>query len=374
MAISLHTKLCDMLGIEYPVIAFNHCRDVVAAVCNAGGSSVLGAVMLSPEQITIETDWIKAHTSHPFGIDLVLPSSSPQVTTSDELLAHVPKEYREFMDKVKQELGLPYDAFCGEQGMDSGMTGMGGSREFQMKQLDAALKAKPAFIATGLGFRREMVGECHAAGVKMTTLVGNVKNARRAAEAGVDFIVAQGTEVGGHTGRIGTMALVPQVVDAVSPIPVLAAGGIGDGRGLVAALALGAVGAWTGTVWLTSHESPLAEWIKDRMLEATDEDTVITRIYTAKTNRSLKNKYIERWQQPDAPPTLPLPLQNFYSPMPQSILTEFPKSHALFDKPNLHDWVSTPSGQVVGLIKQRKSVRQIMYDMISQAVEILGTD
>jgi len=206
------------------------------------------------------------------------------------------------------------------------------------------------------------------------TLVGNVKSARRAADLGVDLIVAQGTEAGGHTGRIGTLALVPQVVDAIKPVPVLAAGGIGDGRGLVAALALGAVGVWTGTIWLTSHESPVADYVKDRILEATDEDAVISKIYTGKTCRNLNNKYIQRWNQADAPKTLPMPQQNLYSPMPIMISTEDEKSLSLFDKPGLRDWAGCPAGNVIGLIKERKSVKQIMYDMVSQAVEILGAD
>jgi NAD(P)H-dependent flavin oxidoreductase YrpB (nitropropane dioxygenase family) len=374
MALSLHTKLCDMLGIEYPIMAFNHCRDVVAAVCNAGGSGVMGALALSPEQITKETNWLKEHTNtRPWGIDLVFPLNIPFSATKEDLLAMVPPDYRAFVDKIKQDLGLPEEIYGGA-GMDLMDLGVGGTSESQMRQLKAALEAKPAIIAAALGLNREVVEQCHAAGVKVLTLVGNVKSARRAADMGVDLIVAQGTEAGGHTGRIGTMALVPQVVDAVSPIPVLAAGGIGDGRGLVAALALGAVGVWTGTIWLTSHESPVADYVKDRILEATDEDAVISKIYTGKTCRNLNNKYIQRWNQPDAPKTLAMPLQNLYSPMPIMISTEDEKSLSLFDKDGLRDWAACPAGNVIGMIKERKSCRQIIYDMVSQAVEILGTE
>ena len=372
MALSLHTKLCDMLGIEYPIMAFNHCRDVVAAVCNAGGSGVMGAIALSPEQITRETNWLKEHTGNrPFGIDLVFPINSPFSATKDQLLAMVPQDHRDFVDKIKNELGLPEEIYGGA-GMDLMDLGVGGTCESQMKQLEAALEARPAVIAAALGLNREVVEQCHAVGTKVLTLVGNVKSARRAADLGVDIIVAQGTEAGGHTGRIGTLALVPQVVDAVSPIPVLAAGGIGDGRGLVAALALGAVGVWTGTIWLTSHESPTADYVKDRILEASDEDAVISKVYTGKTCRNLNNKYIQRWNQPDAPKTLPMPLQNLYSPMPIMISTEDERSLSLFDKPGLRDWAGCPAGNVIGLIKERKSCRQIIYDMVSQAVEILG--
>ncbi len=373
MALSLHTKLCDMLGIEYPIMAFNHCRDVVAAVCNAGGSGVLGALALSPEQIAKETKWMRDHTDgRPFGVDLVFPLNIPYSATKQDLLAMVPPDYRAFVDKIKQDLGLPEEIYGGA-GMDLMDLGVGGTSESQLRQLEAALAARPAIIAAALGLNREVVAQCHAAGAKVLTLVGNVKAARRAAELGADLIVAQGTEAGGHTGRIGTLALVPQVVDAVSPIPVLAAGGIGDGRGLVAALALGAVGVWTGSIWLTSHESPVADYVKDRILEATDEDAVITRVYTGKTCRELNNKYVQRWTLADAPKTLPMPLQNLYSPMPIMVSTEDEKSLSMFDKPELRDWASCPAGNVVGLIKERKSVKQIMYDMVSQAVDILGT-
>jgi len=371
MAINLHTKLCDMLEIEYPVMAFSHCRDIVAAVSNAGGCGVLGALALTPDEITQQANWINDKTGNkPFGIDLVFPKANPQKTTHEQLMSMIPQEYKDFVDTVKQELGIPADAYGADtEGM---ALGIGGSHETQMRQLETSLASKPAVIAAGLGFDEEVVNRCHAAGVKVFTLVGNVKNARRAAALGVDVIVAQGTEAGGHTGRIGTMALVPQVVDAVSPIPVLAAGGIADGRGLVAALALGAVGIWTGTVWLASHESPLTDYTKDSMLTSTDEDAVVTKVYTGKTARFIKNKYIERWQQADAPATLPLPLQNLYSPMPLMVSEESGRSMTIFDKPELREWTSTPAGNAVGLIKQRKSVKNIMRDIMTQAVEIVS--
>ncbi len=372
MAINLHTQLCDMLEIEYPVMAFNHCRDVVAAVSNAGGCGVLGALALSTEQIGIESKWIREHTDKPYGIDLVFPSSAPEEITGEQLLAMIPQGYKDFMDNFKAEVGLP-EKIWGGAGMELVLEmGIGGSYESQMQQLDAALETKPKIIAAALGFNKEIIDRCHSAGAKCLTLVGNVKNAKRAAEAGVDIIVAQGTEAGGHTGRIGTLALVPQVVDAVSPTPVLAAGGIVDGRGLVAALALGAVGVWTGTVWLAAHESPLVDFLKDRVIESTDEDAIISKIYTGKTARVLKCKYTERWQQADAPQTLPMPLQNLYSPMPVFLSTEDSYSSSLFDKPGLQDYATTAAGSAVGLIKQRKSVRGIMENMMTEAVEILG--
>ncbi|HEY78374.1 MAG TPA: nitronate monooxygenase [Dehalococcoidia bacterium] len=372
MALSLHTKLCDMLDIEYPIMAFSHCRDVVAAVSNAGGCGVLGTVWLSPEEITAEVKWLKANTDKPFAIDVAFRTANQEIDTVERLLTKVPQEYKDFMDGIKKDLGLP-EEIPGTR-LERPYIGPEGAYESVKRQWEAAIKEKPAVFAAALGVTREAIEEAHAAGIKVISLVGNVKNARRVAELGVDIIVAQGTEAGGHTGRIGTMALVPQIVDAVSPIPVLAAGGIGDGRGLVAALALGAVGVWTGTIWLPVHESPLADWIKDRMLEAADEDAVITRVYTGKTARGLRNKYIDLWTQPGALPTLPMPLQGIYHPMPWSVYTEDPTSLAIFNTPQLREWVSTASGNIVGLINGRKSARQVLYDMVTQAVDILGTE
>jgi NAD(P)H-dependent flavin oxidoreductase YrpB (nitropropane dioxygenase family) len=361
-----------MLEIEYPVMAFNHCRDVVVAVSNAGGCGVLGALGFSPDQIKFEANWMRERTDQSFGIDLVFPATAPEAITREQLLAMIPQGYRDFMDRFKADLGLP-EQIWGGAAVDFFLEhGIGGSYESEMTQLDAVLETRPKVVATALGFNREIVERVHSAGAIMMSLVGNVKNARRAAEAGVDVIVAQGTEAGGHTGRIGTLALVPQVVDAVAPTPVLAAGGICDGRGLVAALALGAIGVWTGTIWLSTHESPLVDWVKERVLDATDEDAVITKIYTGKTVRALKNKYMERWQQPDAPQLLPMPLQNFYSPMPLFLSTEDMHSASLFDKPGLREYATTPAGNAVGLVEQRKSVRKTMEDMITEAMDILG--
>ena len=369
MALSLHTEICDMLGIEYPIFSFNHCRDVTAAVSNGGGIGVLGVTGMNGDEIRAEVEWLRKHTDKPFGIDLLLPQANPQKATHEELMANIPKENIEFMDKLRRELELP-PGYRPESRRGSMGLGLGGTLASQMEQVDAICELKPAVFAGGLGMNAEIVRRCHQAGIKVVSLVGNVRQALRVAGWGVDIIVAQGTEAGGHTGRIGTMALVPLVVDAVQPIPVLAAGGIGDGRGLVAALALGAVGVWTGTIWLTVHENPLEEFVKGKLLDATEEDAVITRVHTGKTARSLRSKFIAYWDQPGAPKPLPSPYQSMYSPMPWSVSTE--DADRTWLKPELQDWIGTPAGQVMGLINQRKPARQLLYDMVSQAVDIIG--
>jgi len=215
-----------------------------------------------------------------------------------------------------------------------------------------------------------IVEKCHKAGIKVASLAGTVRHALKQAKIGVDIIVAVGTDAGGHTGKIGTMALVPQVVDAVKPVPVLAAGGIADGRGVAAALALGAAGVWTGTIWLSAHENPVEEYVKDRLLHATEEDAVITKAYTGKTGRVLKNKFTEYWEQPGAPKPIPAPYQTMYLPLPMSAFTD--DVDRTWDKLGLQDWITTPVGQGVGLVKQRKSARNILHDMVAQAIDVLG--
>ncbi|MDP2919343.1 MAG: nitronate monooxygenase [Dehalococcoidia bacterium] len=369
MAIRLHTELCDTLGVEYPVFAFNHCRDVTAAVSNGGGIGVLGATGYSPEGILRLGQWLKKNTDRPFGLDLLLPQRAPGTGDRKDLLARIPRENLEFMDKLRRELGLPPARPFPTDRIDIMGLGVGGTLVSQMEQVEAICEVKPAIFAGGLGMSPEAVEKCHSAGIKVVSLVGSLKHARRVAEWGVDIIVAQGTEAGGHTGKIGTMVLVPLVVDAVKPIPVVAAGGIGDGRGLVAALALGAMGVWTGTIWLTAHENPLEDFIKNRLVAAQAEDAVITRAHTGKTARSLNSKFIQYWNQPGAPDPLPAPYQSMYLPVPWDVSSENPDR--TWEKLGLQDWIGTPAGQVMALIKERKPARQILYDMVSQAIDIL---
>ena len=369
MALSLHTEICDMLGIEYPVFGFNHCRDVTAAISNGGGVGVLGTTDMSPEWMRAQVDWLRKNTERPFGLDVLLPQRSPWTGTRTDLVASIPKENIEFMEKLREELGIPERRQSAVARTDYMGLGVGGTLASQMEQVEAICELKPDVFAGGLGMNDEVVAMCHEAGIKVISLVGNVRQARKVAAWGVDIIVAQGTEAGGHTGRIGTLALVPQVVDAVKPIPVLAAGGIGDGRGLVAALALGAAGVWTGTIWLTAHENPLEDFIKDKLVAATEEDAVITRAHTGKTARSLKTKFIEYWEQPGAPAPLPAPFQSMYLPIPWGVSSE--GADRTWEKLGLHDWIGSPAGQVMGLIKERRPARQILYDIVSQAVDIL---
>ena len=287
----LRTKLCDMLDIEYPIILAGMggvCGPtLVAAVSNAGGLGVLGAAGLSADQLR---DWIEKTrnlTNKPFGVDLLLPKLDlPPVSGKfpiSELKAFLPAEELAFVDRLKREIGIP-DVEIPPLEVDSDF--LSGAN----KLIDVILEERVPVFASGLGNPEAIIPRAHAQGMKVVGLVGNVRNARRVANAGVDIIVAQGHEAGGHTDRIGTLALVPQVVDAVK-IPVVAAGGIADARGLVAALALGAEGILMGTRFLATHECSAHPDFKQAVLRAIDTDTIPTGRGSIVEARVLKNEF-----------------------------------------------------------------------------------
>lgn len=379
---ALRTKLCDMLDIEYPIILAGMggvCGPtIVAAVSNAGGLGVLGAAGLNPDQLR---DWIektRSLTTRPFGVDLLLPKLDlPPISgkfSISELKAFLPAEELAFVDRLKKEIGIP-DVEVPPLEVDSDFV-LGAK-----KQIDVILEEQVPVFASGLGSPESIIPRAHARGMKVVGLVGNVRNARRVANSGADIIVAQGHEAGGHTGRIGTLALVPQVVDAVHPLPVVAAGGVGDGRGLVASLAMGACGVWVGTAFLLAHEACIdspRDWVtnlgvdpydleqweidhwKDRIIAATEEDTRVTRIYTGKTGRFISNKFIEAWERAGGK-TLPMPLQTL-------LICE---AELGLRKGRMTDYISEFSGQIAGMLKERKSAKQIVDEMVEGAISIL---
>ncbi len=374
MALSLHTEICDMLGIEYPIFAFNHCQDVTAAVSNGGGLGVFGLAELDDiDEMRAAVNWIRNHTDKPFGLDFLLPEAppaAPQSSTRQALPPQVPRRDVDFTDRLRKELGLPDN--YGREEPDTRSPNVTtpaprGRAPTQMELVDLVCEAKPTIFAGGLGMNKEAVEKCHAAGIKVVSLVGRMRHVQRVLPMGVDIIVAQGHEAGGHTGRIGTMPLVPLVVDAAKPVPVLAAGGIADGRGLVAALALGAVGAWTGSLWLTAHEHPLADFLKERILAGSEDDTIISRCWSGKTMRHLRNKYTEFWEQADEPNK---PVGGRALPGLTMIAAE--TTDPRVEKYGLQDWITTPCGQTMGLLTQRRPARQILHDMVSQAIDILA--
>jgi NAD(P)H-dependent flavin oxidoreductase YrpB (nitropropane dioxygenase family) len=352
----LRTRLCDMLGIEYPILSAGMGPtligettgapvELVVAVSEAGGLGVLGGSGFTVEELREAIREIKAQTDKPYGVDLLLPrrlaTRGMDFGGLDELplsrvLETLPKAHLAWFKKVKEEMGLP-------------------DTDVMLKLNTTTMRPKESIENPGF-----MVEEAHAVGMKVLGITGNTKNARRIAESGVDLLVAQGHEGGGHTGRIGTMALLPQAIDAAAPVPVLAAGGIGDGRGVAAALAMGCVGVWVGTRFLATKEGGALEVNKERILQSTDEDTRVSKAYTGKTLRASLNKFHRLWDASELDP-LPFPTQVLIS---SALLWGFLEA-------NKTDYVGGLAGQVSGLIQDIKPARQVLEEMVEETVDIL---
>ncbi len=368
----LRTKLCDMLGIEYPILSAGMGPsligestgapvDLVVAVSEAGGLGVLGAAGYTVEQMRDAIREIKSRTDRPFGVDLLLPRQTVELGDRDmpgpkemplsEVLKSLPAPYYDWLQKVKEEMQL--------SDIDT-VVRLDTTTMQPLKAVKACIEETVPLFCSGLGNPGFMVQEAHAVGMKVLGITGNSKNARRMAQSGVDLIVAQGYEAGGHTGRIGTLALLPQAIDAAAPVPVLAAGGIGDGRGIAAALAIGCVGVWIGTRFLATEEGGILAVQKQRIVEATDEDTRRTYIYTGKTSRAIYSKLHDLWEQAGLEP-LPFPTQVALA----SGLVE------MFLKGNKLDYVAPFAGQVSGLIKEIKPARRVLEEMVEETVDIL---
>ena len=357
----MRTPICEQLGIEFPIFAFSHCRDVVAAVTNAGGFGVLGALAFDPERLEIELDWIDEHVNgKPYGVDFAMPAKyvgqGGGAEADPEYLASlIPDEYRDFVAKVLDDAGIPQLPADYEQGVRKA-AGLGVDEEGP-GQLEVTLShAGVKMVVNALGPPpKYIVDQCHEQGILVGALVGSRVHAERQVAIGVDVLVAQGTEAGGHCGEISTMVLVPQVVDAVGPdVPVLAAGGIGDGRQMAAALALGAQGAWTGSVWLLAAEADVAPEVTENMLAAESRDAIRARVMTGKPARQLRTKWTEAWDQPDAPPPLPMPLQGLL----------YGEAAARFSRAHTKEFAGTPVGQIVGSIDRVRPAKDIVREMV----------
>ena len=358
----MRTALCDTFGIEYPIFAFTHCRDVVAAVSKAGGLGVLGAVGFSPEQLEIELDWIDEHVgAKPYGVDTVMPQKSVDVHggNPEELLEQIRSmidaNHWRYVDELMERFELPPLP----EGQKVGGV-LGWTDEVAHRQVEIALAHPISLIANALGSPpKDVIDQAHAHGVKVAALAGKAVHAQRHVNNGVDIVVAQGYEAGGHTGEIATMVLVPEVVDAVAPVPVLAAGGIGTGRQIAAALALGAQGVWLGSLWLTTAESGANPAVLAAYLDATSADTVRSRCYTGKPARMLRNTWTDAWSDPDGPGPLGMPLQN--------ILTS--EANARIARSDRKDLQFAPVGQIVGRMNEVRSVRDVMYQLVEEYIE-----
>ena len=358
----LRTPLCERLGIEYPIcLAGMGGRGnatppaLVAAVSNAGGLGVIGGSGMSPEEISTRIREVRALTDKPFGVDLLLParlaeSEDTRAGIREQLQRDYPKHVA-FVRSLMREFDLP-DEFTEKKRPVT--------RKNIQGQVDVVLEERVPVFAAALGDPSWVVPLAREKDIIVFGMAGSVRHARRQVEAGVDIVVAQGHEAGGHTGRIASFPLIPQVVDAVSPLPVIAAGGIGDGRGVAAALALGAVGAWVGTAFLVAEESMIPDRHKADILGGATEDFVIPRSYPGKTARDYKNVVIDAWENADLDP-LPMPLQG-------ALMEDFVEAAS---KAGRHDLINSPAGQIGGMLKDPKPAARIMDELVQGAVDVL---
>lgn len=371
----MKTPATDMLQIEYPIFAFSHCRDVVAAVTGAGGFGVLGAVAHTPEQLEADLAWIDDQVHGlPYGVDLLMPRKFVGADRGGldrgSLRDMIPAGHRAFLDDLLDRHGIspqepaPAARSAPEPGQQRATLQVDPTSMAPL--IDVAFQHPIKLLASALGSPPEwLVTDAHQRGVQVAALAGTVKHARAHAAAGVDLVIAQGTEAGGHTGEVSTLVLVPQVVDAVAPIPVLAAGGIATGRQLAASLALGAAGVWCGSVWLTTREAETPPAVKERMLAASSEDTVRTRSFTGKPCRVLRSEWTSAWEAPGAPAPLPMPLQSMLSDRPRrrvEAVAERPGSPAV-------ELLSPFIGQVVGQLNAVRPAREVVLAMVEELVD-----
>jgi NAD(P)H-dependent flavin oxidoreductase YrpB (nitropropane dioxygenase family) len=369
---TLRTRLCDLLGIEYPILSAGMGPslvgektgapvELVVAVSEAGGLGVLGAAGLTVEEMQEQIREIRKLTDKPFGVDVLLPRQTVAAGDQEfdgtreypltEVIKTLPKPHYEWLMRIKEEMKLPEPAASIRAGSTT-------SRPHA--SVEVCIEEQVPLFCAGLGDPGFMVPAAHATGMKVLGISGNTKNARRIAQSGADLVVAQGHEGGGHTGRVGSIALWPQAIDAAAPTPVLAAGGIGDGRGVAAALAVGCVGVWVGTRFLASSEGGALDVQKDAIVQATDEDTRRTYIYTGKTSRAIYNRFHDLWEESGLDP-LPFPSQSLLA----SAMVE------MFSQAEAADYMGPFSGQVSGLIDEIKPAAQIVEEMVEQAADIL---
>ena len=362
----MDSRICDMLGIEFPLVAFTHCRDVVVEVSKAGGFGVLGAAGLSPEQLEIELNWIDEHINGmPYGLDLIIPNKfagKGETPTPDEMLAMLPEEHKTFANDILKANGIdpgePDQQFLANRIRRSHNLTIEGA----IAHMDVAFSHPIKLIANALGVPpREMLERGRQHGVKVAALVGAKSHAINQVQAGVDLLVVAGGEAGGHCGGVSTMVLVPEIFESiqdVGDIPILAAGGIVTGRQMAACMAMGAAGVWTGSVWLTTTEAETAPVVKEKMLAASSSDTVRSRSRTGKHSRQLRSPWTDAWEQEDAPEPLSMPLQGMISE------PALDKIHKLSEggHKGAQDLATYWVGQGVGLTNASQSVRNVVYD------------
>ena len=360
----MKSEICDQYGIDFPLFAFSHCRDVVAAVSNAGGFGVLGGVAFTPEQLEQELCWIDEHVNgKPYGVDIIVPAKfegKGENLTKAQLADRIPEDYRIFISELLSEHDIPIEEVRIASSALSGDTGQ--------NLLEVSLNHPIKLMANALGVPPDyMITAGKERGIPVAALVGAKEHAIKQVHAGVDLIVAQGTEAGGHCGEVTTMVLIPEVLEAIADIPggreipVLAAGGIVTGRQMAASVALGAAGAWTGSVWLTTEEAETAPHTKLKMVAASSRDTIRSAGRTGKPSRQLVSDWTNAWApNKGGRAPLPLPLQAMIA---EPALRRIDKL-AQNGHPGAQALSTYFVGQGVGLMNKIKPAREVVLEFI----------
>ena len=361
----MNSKICELLEIEFPLVAFTHCRDVVVAVSKAGGCGVLGAVGMSPEQLEKELKWIDDHIDgKPYGVDVLIPNKMigrDEKFDAEKLVAMIPQEYADFRADVLENNDIEASEL---RTIDTGGSGFaantqsGGAKAL----LDVAFNHPIKLIANALGVPPDwMLQMGKDNDVKVAALLGTAQHAINQVKAGVDILVVSGTEAGGHCGSVPTIILVPEVHEAIQPygdVPILAAGGIVTGKQMAAAMSMGASGAWCGSVWLTTIESEVDPVIKEKMIAANSSQTVRSRSRTGKHSRQLQSTWTDAWESDKAPEPLPMPLQ----PMVAEPALQKVNKLAAGGHEGAQDLATYWVGQGVGLMNQSISASDVVQD------------
>ena len=363
----MKSPICDLLDIEFPLIAFSHCRDVVVQVSKAGGFGVLGAARYSIEDLEVELNWIDENIDGmPYGIDLIAPTSmdvTEENETVDDIQKRVPEQHKEFASGILERHEIDttdvYKGYKRSSFLTSGMAG---------NVIDVAFSHPIKMIANALGVPPTyMIDIARQKGVATAALIGTKEHALKQVQAGVDIVVASGTEAGGHCGDVPTMVLIPEVCGALEGlgVPVLAAGGIVTGKQMAACMAMGAAGVWTGSVWLTSAESDTPPVLKEKMLKASSRETIRSRSRTGKHSRQLRSQWTDAWEADGAPQPLPMPLQSQVTEAPLARVTKL----AEVGHEGANQLVTSWIGQGVGLMNTAQSAKTIVYEFMQDYLE-----
>ena len=361
----MNSKICELLDIEFPLVAFTHCRDVVVAVSKAGGCGVLGAVGMSPEQLEQELKWIDDHIDgKPYGVDVLIPNKmvdQSEKFDAEKLKGMIPQEYADF----RADLLEKHDIEASElRKIDTAGSSFAANTKADGAKalLDVAFNHPIKLIANALGVPPDwMLQMGKDNDVKVAALLGTAQHAINQVKAGVDILVVSGTEAGGHCGSVSTMVLIPEVYQAIQPygdVPILAAGGIVTGKQMAGAMAMGASGAWCGSVWLTTVESEVPPVIKEKMVAANSSQTVRSRSRTGKHSRQLVSPWTDAWESEQAPEPLPMPLQPMVAEPALQKVNKLAEGGHDGAKDLATYWV----GQGVGLMNQSISASDVVQE------------